>query len=83
MHLQSNQNLPRWYYGVFPATCNLRPALPQVNGQLQTSDPDVYAIGDIAYFPQPRYGGEATRQEHVQVRSWHANAAWVWWMADF
>lgn len=40
----------------------------QVNERLQTSDPDVYAIGDIALFPQPRYGGEKARQEHVQVR---------------
>ena len=38
----------------------------QTNGQLQTSDTDVYAIGDIAAFPMPRYGGKVTRQEHVQ-----------------
>ncbi len=38
----------------------------QVNGQLQTSDADVYAIGDIAAFPNPRYGGKVGRQEHVQ-----------------
>jgi monodehydroascorbate reductase (NADH) len=37
-----------------------------VNGRLQTSDPDVYAIGDIALFPQPRFGGGKARQEHVQ-----------------
>lgn len=40
---------------------------PQVNGRLQTSDPDVYAIGDIALFPQPRFGNSTARQEHVQV----------------
>lgn len=39
----------------------------QVNGQLQSSDPDVYVIGDVAAFPQPRFGGAVTRQEHVQV----------------
>ena len=38
----------------------------QTNGQLQTSNPDVYAIGDIAAFPLPRYGGKVSRQEHVQ-----------------
>lgn len=38
----------------------------QTNGKLQTSDADVYAIGDIAAFPMPRYGGKVTRQEHVQ-----------------
>jgi len=38
-----------------------------VNGRLQTSDPDVYAIGDIALFPQPRFGNSTARQEHVQV----------------
>ena len=39
----------------------------QVNSRLQTSNPDVYAVGDIALFPQPRFGGEKARQEHVQV----------------
>lgn len=34
-----------------------------VNDQMQTSDPNVYAIGDIATFPS-RYGG-VTRCEHV------------------
>jgi monodehydroascorbate reductase (NADH) len=37
-----------------------------VNSRLQTSNPDVYAVGDIALFPQPRFGGEKARQEHVQ-----------------
>ena len=41
--------------------------LLQVNSRLQTSNPDVYAVGDIALFPQPRFGGERARQEHVQV----------------
>ncbi len=47
----------------------------QVNGQLQTSDPDVYAIGDIALYPQPQYNNETTRMEHVQVRPFPA-APW-------
>ena len=37
----------------------------QVNSQLQTSNPDVYAVGDIAAFPLTMYGGEINRQEHV------------------
>lgn len=37
----------------------------QVNSQLQTSNPDVYAAGDIAAFPLTKYGGKVTRQEHV------------------
>lgn len=37
----------------------------QVNSQLQTSNPDVYAVGDIAAFPLTLYGGKVTRQEHV------------------
>lgn len=39
--------------------------LMQVNSQLQTSNPDVYAAGDIAAFPLTMYGGKVTRQEHV------------------
>lgn len=38
----------------------------QVNGQMQTSNPDVYAIGDVAAFPLKNYGVNKTmRQEHV------------------
>ena len=37
----------------------------QVNSQLQTSNPDVYAVGDIAAFPLTMYGGKVNRQEHV------------------
>ena len=36
----------------------------QVNGKLQTSNPDVYAVGDVAAFPLTKYG-ITTRQEHV------------------
>ena len=39
----------------------------QTNGKLQSSDPDVFVIGDLAAFPLPRYGGKVSRQEHVQV----------------
>jgi thioredoxin reductase len=28
----------------------------QVDGQLRTSNPDVYAIGDVAAFPLKKYG---------------------------
>jgi NADPH-dependent 2,4-dienoyl-CoA reductase/sulfur reductase-like enzyme len=68
----------RWLHGaahpksalVFAtAVTRLTPTpLLQVNTRLQTSNPDVYAVGDIALFPQPRYGGKRARQEHVQVR---------------
>ncbi len=43
-----------------------RPGGIQVNQHLQTSHPDIFAIGDVAAFPQePQYGGGVTRQEHV------------------
>ncbi|MFC4598095.1 NAD(P)/FAD-dependent oxidoreductase [Cohnella hongkongensis] len=35
----------------------------KVNGQLQTSDPDIYAIGDCCSFPHPLYGGRRIRLE--------------------
>ena len=38
----------------------------QVNGKLQSSDPDVFVVGDLANYPLPRYGGQRYRQEHVQ-----------------
>eukprot|EP00891_Asterochloris_glomerata_P001822 jgi/Astpho2/1822/Aster-00354 len=37
----------------------------KVNSQLQTSNPDVYAVGDIAAFPLTLYGDQLNRQEHV------------------
>ena len=38
----------------------------QVNGKLQTSNPDIYAIGDVAAFPLNNYGlNKMFRQEHV------------------
>lgn len=43
-----------------------KPGGVKVNDHLQTSNPDVYAVGDIANFPQPRYNNERTRSEHVQ-----------------
>ncbi|GAB4823794.1 hypothetical protein N2152v2_010840 [Parachlorella kessleri] len=36
----------------------------KVNSRLQTSDPDVYAVGDVAAFPL-KLTGAVTRQEHV------------------
>lgn len=36
-----------------------------VNGQLQSSNPDVYAVGDVATFPLKLSGGSLVRQEHV------------------
>jgi hypothetical protein len=35
-----------------------------VDGNLKTSNPDVYAVGDVAAFPLLKYG-VTTRQEHV------------------
>ncbi|CAD7694763.1 unnamed protein product [Ostreobium quekettii] len=37
----------------------------EVDGRLRTSNPDVYAIGDVAAFPLVGYGGQLQRQEHV------------------
>ena len=53
----------------------LKLGLPlQTNGKLQTSDPDVYAVGDIAAFPLTKYN-TVTRQEHVaNARSSGAHA---------
>lgn len=42
-----------------------KPGGVKVNSQLQTSNPDVYAVGDIAAFPLTMYGGKVNRQEHV------------------
>ena len=39
----------------------MRKDLFQVDGHLRTSDPDVYAVGDIAAFPLKRYNS-TTRQ---------------------
>jgi monodehydroascorbate reductase (NADH) len=41
-----------------------KPGGIKVNSKLQTSNPDVYAVGDIAAFPLKKYG-ITTRQEHV------------------
>lgn len=38
----------------------------KVDSKLRTSIPDVYAVGDVAAFPQKRVGGKHDRQEHVQ-----------------
>ena len=43
-----------------------RPGGVKVDGNLMTSSPDVYAVGDIAAFPQKYRGGSLERQEHVQ-----------------
>lgn len=37
----------------------------KVNSQLQTSNPDVYAVGDVAAFPLQATGGGHARQEHI------------------
>lgn len=47
-------------YNVCDCTC-----ATQVNGFFQTSNPDVYAVGDVAAFPLLREGGKLVRQEHV------------------
>eukprot|EP01023_Acetabularia_acetabulum_P051078 TRINITY_DN560_c0_g1_i2.p1 TRINITY_DN560_c0_g1~~TRINITY_DN560_c0_g1_i2.p1 ORF type:complete len:474 (-),score=131.98 TRINITY_DN560_c0_g1_i2:289-1710(-) len=38
----------------------------KVDSMMKTSDPDVYAIGDVAAFPLKMYGNKVQRQEHVQ-----------------
>ena len=54
------------------------PLANQVDGSLQTSHPDVYAIGDVATFPLKMYGGALARQEHVaNCRETGAHAAKV------
>ncbi|TVU28181.1 hypothetical protein EJB05_19690 [Eragrostis curvula] len=37
----------------------------KVNGQMQTSDASVYAVGDVAAFPVKLFGGDVRRLEHV------------------
>lgn len=37
----------------------------KVNGQMQSSDPNIFAIGDIAAFPLLCEGGKVQRSEHV------------------
>lgn len=49
-----------------------------VNGQMQSSNPDVYAIGDVAAFPLKIKGGVLQRQEHVtncRLTAFHAVSA--------
>lgn len=36
-----------------------------MNEYMQSSDKDVYAVGDVAAFPLRKYGNRVTRQEHV------------------
>lgn len=38
-----------------------------VNGQFQTSDPDIYAAGDCCSFPHPLYGNK-----RIRIESWRA-----------
>ncbi|KAK9843571.1 hypothetical protein WJX84_001392 [Apatococcus fuscideae] len=42
-----------------------KPGGVKVDGHMKTSQPDVYAAGDIAAFPLKRSGGSLTRMEHV------------------
>jgi pyruvate/2-oxoglutarate dehydrogenase complex dihydrolipoamide dehydrogenase (E3) component len=44
-----------------PPTCDF---LLQVDSTFKTSDPHVYAIGDVATFPMKMYG-DSRRVEHV------------------
>ena len=37
----------------------------QVNGKMQTSNPDIYAVGDVAAFPNSYGQSKMARQEHV------------------
>jgi len=44
-----------------------KPGGIKVNGKLQTSNPNIYAVGDVAAFPLHSYGlNKMFRQEHVQ-----------------
>lgn len=38
----------------------------KVDSHLMASEPDVWAMGDVAAYPQQLEGGKLTRQEHVQ-----------------
>lgn len=56
----------RWFSVCHTASrCTHLKRTTQVDEHLQTSDPDVFAAGDVAAFPLKMYGGEVTRQEHV------------------
>jgi len=46
-------------------TLSAAPGGIKVDGQLRTSDDRVWAIGDVAAFPQTLTGGQIMRQEHV------------------
>lgn len=39
----------------------------KVNGRMQSSDPSVYAVGDVAAFPVKLFGNEIRRLEHVDA----------------
>ncbi|XP_074576187.1 monodehydroascorbate reductase 2, peroxisomal-like [Curcuma longa] len=39
----------------------------KVNGRMQSSDPSVYAVGDVAAFPVKLFGNEIRRHEHVDA----------------
>jgi NADPH-dependent 2,4-dienoyl-CoA reductase/sulfur reductase-like enzyme len=46
---------------------------------VQSSNPDIYAMGDIAAFPLGAMGGKLQRQEHVQCCRRVAGAWCLWW----
>jgi monodehydroascorbate reductase (NADH) len=46
-------------------TLSAAPGGIKVDGQLRTSDDSVWAIGDVAAFPQTLTSGKLMRQEHV------------------
>ena len=49
----------------------------QVNSQLQTSNADVYAVGDIAAFPLVMYDNKVSRQEHVVNARYNFLPSWL------
>ncbi|GBG86753.1 hypothetical protein CBR_g42037 [Chara braunii] len=51
---------------LFPKQLAIEQGGYKVNGRLETSLPDVYAVGDVATFPIKLYGNEMQLQGHVR-----------------
>lgn len=53
--------------GLFEGQLTIEKGGIKVNGQMQTSDTSVYAVGDVATFPVKLFGFESRRLEHVDA----------------